>query len=93
MKVTISLTKPAYKTFFEGGFGLGPPPKIRYLTFLYLEKDFPITEEEAKQQKNEDAEEIEEKGKKDTTAYWRTLKEGGIINPKYPGGIETQGQL
>src|ERR1041385_233439 len=26
-------------------------------------------------------------GKKHTTAYWRTLKTGGEVNPKYPGGI------
>ena len=24
------------------------------------------------------------------TAYWRTLKTGGELNPKYPGGIERQ---
>ena len=34
------------------------------------------------------AEEEREKGKKDITPYWRTLKKGGIINPKYPGGEE-----
>ena len=26
-------------------------------------------------------------GKKRTTSYWRTLKTGGELNPKYPGGI------
>jgi hypothetical protein len=26
-------------------------------------------------------------GKKNTTPYWRTLKTGGELNPKYPGGI------
>jgi hypothetical protein len=26
-------------------------------------------------------------GKKRTTAYWRTLKAGGELNPKYPGGV------
>jgi alkylated DNA nucleotide flippase Atl1 len=26
-------------------------------------------------------------------AYWRTLKEGGIINEKYPGGAEGQMEL
>src|SRR5688572_25290737 len=26
-------------------------------------------------------------GEKDTTPYWRTLKSGGELNPKYPGGI------
>ncbi|MDM0058733.1 MGMT family protein [Variovorax fucosicus] len=25
-----------------------------------------------------------------TTAWWRTLKIGGELNPKYPGGIEAQ---
>lgn len=29
-------------------------------------------------------------GKRRTTSYWRTLKKGGEINPKYPGGIEDQ---
>jgi hypothetical protein len=27
-------------------------------------------------------------GKKRITPYWRTLKTGGILNEKYPGGIE-----
>lgn len=27
---------------------------------------------------------------KDETPYWRTLKAGGELNPKYPGGVETQ---
>jgi len=27
-------------------------------------------------------------GKKDITPYWRTLKSGGVINEKYPGGID-----
>jgi hypothetical protein len=26
-------------------------------------------------------------GKQRTTPYWRTLKTGGEVNPKYPGGI------
>ena len=39
------------------------------------------------------AAEAEKKGKKNTTAYWRTLKEGGVINEKYPGGIEKQAIL
>jgi len=26
-------------------------------------------------------------GRKNTTPYWRTLKSGGEVNPKYPGGI------
>ncbi len=29
-------------------------------------------------------------GKKKITPYWRTLKTGGALNPKYPGGIEEQ---
>lgn len=39
------------------------------------------------------AEEAEKKGLKKITPYWRTLKEGGIINEKYPGGIEKQALL
>jgi hypothetical protein len=31
--------------------------------------------------------EAEAEGKKQTTCYWRTLKAGGEINPKYPGGV------
>ena len=27
-------------------------------------------------------------GSKRTTPYWRTLKSGGELNPKYPGGLE-----
>ena len=27
-------------------------------------------------------------GEKKITPYWRTLKTGGELNPKYPGGIE-----
>jgi hypothetical protein len=34
------------------------------------------------------AEEQRQKGEKNITPYWRTLKTGGVINPKYPGGIE-----
>ncbi len=29
-------------------------------------------------------------GVKNFTPFWRTVKEGGIINEKYPGGIERQ---
>jgi len=36
------------------------------------------------------AEEQRQQGKKDITPYWRTLKTGGVINPKYPGGVEGQ---
>ena len=39
------------------------------------------------------AEERREKGEKDITPYWRTLKAGGVINPKYPGGVERQKKL
>ena len=39
------------------------------------------------------AEEQRQEGKKDTTPYWRTLKTGGVINPKYPGGVESQKKL
>lgn len=34
-----------------------------------------------------------EKGVKSVTPYWRTLKTGGVINPKYPGGAELQRKL
>jgi hypothetical protein len=33
------------------------------------------------------ADEAEQDGKKKITPYWRTLKTGGEINPKYPGGV------
>jgi len=36
------------------------------------------------------AEEAKSEGKKDLTPYWRTLKSGGELNPKYPGGAEAQ---
>ena len=36
------------------------------------------------------AEEREQSGEKDITPYWRTLKTGGILNEKYPGGAESQ---
>jgi len=39
------------------------------------------------------AEEQRQEGKKDTTPYWRTLKTGGEVNPKYPGGDEKQRRL
>lgn len=29
-------------------------------------------------------------GKKNITPYWRTLKVGGQLNEKYPGGVEAQ---
>ena len=34
------------------------------------------------------AEEAAASGAKSITPYWRTLKSGGELNPKYPGGIE-----
>lgn len=34
------------------------------------------------------ADELEHEGKKRITPYWRTLKSGGELNSKYPGGIE-----
>jgi alkylated DNA nucleotide flippase Atl1 len=36
------------------------------------------------------AEEAAAEGNKDITPYWRTLKAGGGLNPKYPGGVEAQ---
>ncbi len=39
------------------------------------------------------AEEQRQEGKKDITPYWRTLKTGGVINPKYPSGVESQKKL
>ena len=36
------------------------------------------------------ADEAAAEGKQNTTPYWRTLKSGGGLNPKYPGGIEAQ---
>lgn len=32
-------------------------------------------------------------GKKNINPYWRTLKAGGVINDKYPGGVEAQKEL
>src|SRR5438552_9094887 len=34
------------------------------------------------------AEQDEQDGRKRITPYWRTLKTGGELNPKYPGGIK-----
>ncbi|MDD2889283.1 MAG: MGMT family protein [bacterium] len=39
------------------------------------------------------AEEEMIEGKKNITPYWRTLKSGGVINEKYPGGLEGQKKL
>jgi alkylated DNA nucleotide flippase Atl1 len=32
-------------------------------------------------------------GKKRITPYWRTLKTGGVVNEKYPGGVRAQKRL
>lgn len=39
------------------------------------------------------AEEEAVEGKKDITPYWRTLKSGGVLNEKYPGGIDNLKEL
>ena len=39
------------------------------------------------------AEEDRDRGAKRVTAYWRTLKSGGELNPKYPGGISRVREL
>lgn len=39
------------------------------------------------------AEERKQNGQKGITPYWRTLKLGGVINEKYPGGVEEQRKL
>ena len=39
------------------------------------------------------AEEQKQQGIKDTKPYCRTLRAGGEINPKYPGGVEGQKKL
>ncbi len=39
------------------------------------------------------AEEDGTEGKKRITPYWRTLRSGGEINPKYPGGVKGQRKL
>ena len=39
------------------------------------------------------AEEQKQKGQKNITPYWRTLRVGGVINEKYPGGTEEQSRL
>ena len=36
------------------------------------------------------AEEMSKEGRKKTLAWWRTVKLGGELNPKYPGGAEEQ---
>lgn len=39
------------------------------------------------------AEEDRVNGVKNITPYWRVLKEGGKLNPKYPGGVKHHAQL
>jgi hypothetical protein len=39
------------------------------------------------------AEEQKQQGTVNVTPYWRTLKTGGFLNEKYPGGVEIQKQL
>jgi alkylated DNA nucleotide flippase Atl1 len=39
------------------------------------------------------SEERKQHGEKDITPYWRTLKTGGFLNEKYPGGAEAQKEL
>jgi len=36
------------------------------------------------------AAELEKSDEKKITPYWRTLKTGGVLNEKYPGGVEVQ---
>jgi alkylated DNA nucleotide flippase Atl1 len=36
------------------------------------------------------ADEREQAGEENITPYWRTLKSGGVLNEKYPGGAEAQ---
>jgi hypothetical protein len=38
------------------------------------------------------AEEAQAAGAKRVTPYWRTLKNGGELNPKYPGGLKQVAQ-
>jgi len=39
------------------------------------------------------AEERKQEGEREITPYWRTLKTGGVINEKYPSGVEGQKRL
>jgi len=39
------------------------------------------------------AEEQKQQGERNITPYWRTLKAGGVLNEKYPGGVEGQRKL
>jgi len=38
-------------------------------------------------------EEAKERGEKDKTPYWRTIKTGGFLNKKFPGGVEKQKKM
>lgn len=42
---------------------------------------------------SEAAEQQRKEGKKRITPYWRTLRAGGLLNEKYPGGIKGQKKL
>jgi alkylated DNA nucleotide flippase Atl1 len=39
------------------------------------------------------ADEEAKEGGKNITPYWRTLKQGGVVNEKYPGGVHAQKRL
>lgn len=39
------------------------------------------------------AEEAREEGEENITPYWRTVKAGGVLNEKYPGGAERQKEM
>jgi alkylated DNA nucleotide flippase Atl1 len=39
------------------------------------------------------AEEQKQTGNEEITPYWRTLKTGGVLNEKYPGGVSVQKNL
>jgi len=39
------------------------------------------------------AEEQKRQGATEITPYWRTLKTDGLLNEKYPGGLDTQKRL
>jgi 6-O-methylguanine DNA methyltransferase, DNA binding domain len=41
---------------------------------------------------SEAAEEDRKAGKTRVTPYWRVLREGGLLNPKFPGGVEAQAE-
>jgi hypothetical protein len=53
---------------------------------LKLEKGFPMTAANA-------VEEAGKEGKSLDIPYWRTLKAGGFLNEKYPGGQEVHKRL